>query len=613
MESFKYSPLIYPHSEIRLVHLLPRQAPQGSQPQGIRCEIETVSLADCPEYTALSYAWGDPSRTSLLIIDDKISHITESVEAALLHLQHEADTIILWIDQLCINQDDDVEKSDQVQLMKTIYQGAKEVVAWLGPAADESDQLFDALSLVGKDAFELRFMQLDLSVQKPDPLNIDIHNRLVKRLGQGLTFPTENMRSLVNRPYWTRVWIVQELSLAQEVIFACGNKRISYDHLRHALTIYGNYIRSTVKDLRDRKSVRAIALDPEKLQRLKDFTSAPVFSASRKMLASRHKYLCSIENKGHDLYSLLKFCHVIYSSEIRLEATNHRDHIYGLLGLAKDAEELRIRPDYSESVSKVYIDTARTLIQSGRVDLLWLCQFPKTTDELPSWVPDWSAPLHISYGDEFSPHKSAFSASAKTSACVIGTDNMNMFITLRGAVVDEVGVIRSSWILPADRRLDEENTSQFLTEIDQLCSEALSLHNELFPTPQMILDEARWRTPIGDRESTDGYNQQRATSRSRKGYQDVLRRIEMCKVIPKLPQDQVGPFVEAFPLFSEEENSYRYFLRRTSNRRPFRSKKGYVGLGPIHMLPGDLVCIILGAQVPYVLRPCESHCYQLVG
>jgi hypothetical protein len=250
-------------------------------------------------------------------------------------LQHETDTIILWIDQLCINQDDDIEKSEQVQLMKAIYQGAKEVIVWLGPAADESDRLFDALSLVGKKAFESKFMQLDLSVKERDPEYIDTHDRLVKRLGQELTFPTENVRSFVNRPYWTRVWIVQELSLAREVVFVCGNKRISYDHLRHALSLYGDYIRSTVKDLKDRKSVRAIALDPEKLQRLKDFTSAPVFSPSRKMLASRHKYLCGIEDKGHDLYGLLKFCHVIYSSEIRLEATNHRDHIYGLLGSPK--------------------------------------------------------------------------------------------------------------------------------------------------------------------------------------------------------------------------------------------------------------------------------------
>jgi len=75
----------------------------------------------------------------LLIIDNHIIHITKSVEAALLHFRHEKDTITLWIDQLCINQEDNVEKGEQVQLMKAIYQGAKGVVAWLGLVADESD------------------------------------------------------------------------------------------------------------------------------------------------------------------------------------------------------------------------------------------------------------------------------------------------------------------------------------------------------------------------------------------------------------------------------------------------------------------------------------------
>ena len=92
-----------------------------------------------------------------------------------------------------------------------------------------------------------------------------------------------------------------------------------------------------------------IVLDLEKLQRHRALMSAPVFSAADKMLASRHKYRCQIENQGHDLYGILKYCHVIDNSEIRLEATNHRDKIYALLGVAKNTKALGIRPDYSEN------------------------------------------------------------------------------------------------------------------------------------------------------------------------------------------------------------------------------------------------------------------------
>jgi hypothetical protein len=76
--------------------------------------METVLLHHSPEFTALSYTWGNLTRTSLLIIDDKIGHITQSIETALLHLRDEKNTITLWIDQLCIDQDDNVEKSEQV-------------------------------------------------------------------------------------------------------------------------------------------------------------------------------------------------------------------------------------------------------------------------------------------------------------------------------------------------------------------------------------------------------------------------------------------------------------------------------------------------------------------
>jgi hypothetical protein len=622
MESFKYSPLDHSFSEIRLVHLLPRWTREGSH--GIRCEMKTVSLAACPEYIALSYTWGDSTRTSLLIIDNTISHITTSVQTALLHLQHETNTIILWIDQLCINQDDNVEKSKQVQLMKAIYQKALSVGVWLGPAADESDQLIDVLSDVGEEACESRLMQMGLSQDERDLEYKDSYNRLGKRLGKEPTIPLESMRSFVNRPYWSRVWIVQELSLARDVQFACGNKRISYDRLRHALYFFARYIRFTLKDFTDRNSMDEISLNPEKSQRLATLASAPIDSAAIRMLTTRSRYHRQIENQGHELIRILEFCHVIGISESGLKATDPRDNIYGLLGLTRDAEALGVRPDYSASTSKVYIDTARALIRSGQVDLLWLCQFSKATKDLPIWVPDrsateylptwvpnWSAPLQTPYGDNFTADTPTFSASAKISACVTSTEDTTGFITVRGAVVDEVAVIGRPWG-PGDSHLSEEYTSQFLTEIDQLCNEASHLHNEIFQDHQ-VLDEARWRTPIGDKEHTDRSTARRATSLSHKGYQDVLGRIEMRRSIPTLSLDQMVPLLERFFLTSEEEMSYRNYMKEMSNRRPFRSKKGYVGLGPVLMRPGDLVCIILGAQVPYVLRPCESHRYQLVG
>jgi hypothetical protein len=109
------------------------------------------------------------------------------------------------VDALCINQEDNVEKGEQVQLMKAIYQGAKSVVAWLGPAADESDHLIDTLSHAGKEAFRSRILQPDLSDDERYLEYTDAYNRLVKKLGQEPSFPMESLRSFVNKPYLTRV------------------------------------------------------------------------------------------------------------------------------------------------------------------------------------------------------------------------------------------------------------------------------------------------------------------------------------------------------------------------------------------------------------------------
>jgi hypothetical protein len=599
--------------------------------------METVSLRQSPEFKALSYTWGNPTRTSLLIIDDKIGHITQSIETALLHLRDENNTITLWIDQLCINQVDNVEKSEQVQLMKDIYQGATLIIAWLGSARDGSDYLLDFLSDAGKEACASKFLEEDLLFEERDLEYKDSYNRLAKKLGREPTFPMESLRSFVNRPYWYRVWVVQELSLARDVVFACGERQISYVHLRHALFFFTFYIRHTMKDRPDGPDGNDIlkfytnpgtrkpdgtllpppkySMDPEKEFFYKAIMSAPVSSPAIKMVNSRNKYVGRIDkNKGHELLFILKYCNVADSGETRLEVTDPRDRIYGFLGLTKEGDAFGLRPNYSDPVAQVYTNAARVLLTSGKVDLLWLSQFPKSLGDLPTWAPDWSVPIQNPYA-YFSPNSSPFSASGNKSAFVICTDDSNGVITLRGTTVDEVAVIGNAWvpvkITPNDRTY-EEPRSKFLADIDQFCDEASYMGNGAYPDPR-ILEEARWRTPIGDKEFNDKGTPRRATEQSCDARQDVLRRIEMWREIYSLSPPPLSQFVERIHQFRKRESSYYYFMNSMFKRRPFRSRKGYVGLGPAQMLLNDVVCIFLGSQVPYILRPYGSQGYQLVG
>jgi Heterokaryon incompatibility protein (HET) len=185
MSDFKHKTLESPTKQIRLVQLLPRHCEDKGSFKGaeasrlahgfavpkehdvdmtlIRCSINQVSLDDKPKYTAMSYTWGAPERSHRIMINDADFQVTESLEIMLQHIQSSRQTLTLWIDQLCIDQDNYNEKKAQVGLMKKIYQEAIKTIIWLGPAADDSDQIMEFLADVGREAYGFDLMQLTRS------------------------------------------------------------------------------------------------------------------------------------------------------------------------------------------------------------------------------------------------------------------------------------------------------------------------------------------------------------------------------------------------------------------------------------------------------------------
>lgn len=113
---------------IRLLTLLPVK-----DDEIISCQIETVSLDDLPEYTTLSYVWGDPADTRPILLAGHSQNVTVNLECALRNLAHKAsEPRKFWIDALCVNQDDKTERSQQVRLMSAIYKQSGNAIAWLG-------------------------------------------------------------------------------------------------------------------------------------------------------------------------------------------------------------------------------------------------------------------------------------------------------------------------------------------------------------------------------------------------------------------------------------------------------------------------------------------------
>lgn len=139
MEDFKskiYQPL--PNGFIRLLKLKPGN-------NDIHFTLDTVRLADHPEYEAISYCWGEATDTRVVYCEGIPLNVTVSLYTALRHLRLPDKTRILWADAVCINQHDIAEKNTQVQLMSQIYSQPTKVLIWLGEDTTGLDGLLECL------------------------------------------------------------------------------------------------------------------------------------------------------------------------------------------------------------------------------------------------------------------------------------------------------------------------------------------------------------------------------------------------------------------------------------------------------------------------------------
>lgn len=127
---FEYQPLDQSADCIRVIQILP----MTKECVDIRCTIRHIKFSERPKYEALSYMWGDASKTADIFVDGAAFKVTLNLRDALWFLRHRADGTAMqfWIDAICINQSDADEKTRQIRIMPHIYFRAQVVLVWLG-------------------------------------------------------------------------------------------------------------------------------------------------------------------------------------------------------------------------------------------------------------------------------------------------------------------------------------------------------------------------------------------------------------------------------------------------------------------------------------------------
>jgi hypothetical protein len=312
---------IYPYSplsesdEIRLLLLQPHIPGQR-----IKCTIQHVKLSEKPRYEALSYMWG-PKNMKFIEIDDYLVDVRENLWAALCQLAPPNGIRVLWIDAVCIDQNNVEERNHQVAQMGRIYTEAKQVAVWLGESDENSSIVFEFLG-----------------------------NTLQwKRLQDSLAGRSRAVRAFYTfccRDYWSRLWIIQELVLAAKIYLYCGDRSCSWSCMPWFLDVLENHRPPWIRELENSSALHSSRDTRITVRAIK--TTFPL-----RILAQRELYIKQQSQKyrleteqAHPLFILCQ-----EYGEARCE--DRRDKVFGLSGIAMDCCKIATPVDYSSTWGQV--------------------------------------------------------------------------------------------------------------------------------------------------------------------------------------------------------------------------------------------------------------------
>lgn len=332
-DHFRHEPLEEDGHCIRLVKILPRST--VSEDGLLQLELSNHYLGDginnkVPVYAALSYTWGADEATQFIKINGASFKIRPNLFNFLKQMENNIRGLkprpYLWIDSICIDQNHLEERNEQVQLMPKIYGQAEAVYTWLGEATENSRRGMRTLA-------------------RQEPPILRTFTGCAQGSEPGMEEEIENMVAaceLLHRPYWSRVWVVQELYFAKKIIVICGPDWFHLEFPEKTTvggTVFGH--------LHSFFSVNA-SDDP-------DFLDTFVGNAIR---SRRLPDLVMHHQDTPTQSRCLKWTEAVQLSYDR-HCQDPRDHIFGIQACLKSVE--RVTVDYSLSADDVYMEFVNTV------------------------------------------------------------------------------------------------------------------------------------------------------------------------------------------------------------------------------------------------------------
>ncbi|KAL0955319.1 hypothetical protein HGRIS_004203 [Hohenbuehelia grisea] len=533
-------------NEIRLILLN-----AGATDELVSCTLIDVSLSN-PQHTpyeALSYCWGDPRRRSDIIVhvpspngtSEHSMSVTSSLHSALKRLRPQTGPPrALWVDAICINQNDLSERSGQVSLMRRIYVKAERVVVWLGPGDEAStysirtinsiQERFDAMA----PADRVNLIQ-DALTASHDPL----------MEGSGVDRFIDQW-PLFEAPWFRRTWVVQEVLNARSALICCGDETLDWTSI---LRVNACILRCQLK----------------------------MNSAYKALMPPIYELLFNSRLEKEDGWFTNVGILDVLIKGLDLDAAEPKDKLFAMLQFGHETADIgslppSLAPDYNKSITSIFSDFTRWLIvehkslrilsaiQSlyGRTwQETYFTTSARSDEDRPSW--SWWYQGHSTWaiGCLGITEDCSYRASAGTQPDIslIQTYDDPSLLVLTGVCIDTIETIQSYPYYTPHEPSGEE------------------LHRAYIGIFDPLNFTGKWTHQFGSKHM-DSYT----TNES--------------------------PNEKSFHFNAHEDFSKRTGGVECHSECYFRLPDGTKGLCPFSARPGDLIVILHGGNVPYVLRRC---------
>ncbi|KAH8598404.1 heterokaryon incompatibility protein-domain-containing protein [Bisporella sp. PMI_857] len=560
-EAFAYRPLD-PMQNIRVLEL----EPSKSIDEPIRGRLVLMYLPQKPHYEALSYTRGDQSKVAGILLEDVVFEVTQNLWLALRRLRYKDKPRLLWIDALCIDQENIQERNQQVSIMRDIYQMANQTIFWVGEEGDDSHLVFEHLREWKEYCEDYKAGR----VKSRDPMFNESHINPPSYKGK----TRDAFLKLCQRPLFFRSWVIQEVSLAKSAIVMCGP---------------------------DTESIRLLGL-PSSF----GTTVHPLQAING---PSHYHNLTSI-GRPSGLHGLGK---VIQCSRF-CEASDPRDKVYSLLGMF---DHQIIPVDYSLSVADVYRQFTQAVVEETKsLQVLHWMGTQRERDDLNSWVQDFSVskPAGVLPGI-FGSWTHGLNYPLRT---LPGLQFCASEFLIKGKYIESIQCIGPELHANVDNILGSDSFAETLYHWESLAAKLVSQKRFKNAVTGAFLDtlianDRHWTVANGKAPEFSFHAEAFATFYERYGT-GILAEAD-------LDYFRDIAFIQEW---SEEGNADKMNEWKVSHftqsmeiacygRSFFITDQGSMGLAPPRAKPEDELVYFPGGLYPFVVRMHEEGAYELIG